>query len=31
MRKFIVRQPIKDNLGSTFGYEILFHVENEHE
>lgn len=31
MRKFIVRQPIKDNLGSTFGYEILFHVENEHD
>lgn len=31
MHKFIVRQPIKDGIGTTFGYEILFHVENEHD
>lgn len=31
MHKFIVRQPIKDSLGTTFGYEILFHVDNEHD
>lgn len=29
MNKFIVRQPIKELDGSTFGYEILFNLENE--
>ena len=31
MHKFIVRQPIKDIVGTTFGYEILFHVDDEHD
>ena len=28
MRKFVVRQPIKDIDGATVGYEILFNVDN---
>ena len=28
MRKFVVRQPIKDLDGATIGYEILFNVDS---
>lgn len=31
MHRYIVRQPVKDHVGTTYGYEILFHVENEHD